>query len=419
MNNPPNLLPGSNTGPAAGLPYSPAKPNCVAVLGASGSIGSAALEVMDASGGLLRPVLLSVRQSTKKLADAALRFHPQTVIVADETADRLPLASLPAGTELLFGSDALEKAVTSDEIDTVLAAIVGGAGFKSALAAAYAGKTLALANKEALVMGGALFMEAVQNNGGRLFPVDSEHSAIYQSIRSRVPLGTPGTDSLSAGRYVKRLILTASGGPFRNHSARALEQVTVEETLAHPTWKMGKKITVDSATMMNKAFEIIEARWLFDVMPEQIAVMIHPQSIIHSMVEFIDSSVAAQMGPPDMKLPIQLALYDGWRTAGPARSFDWSQRMNLELIPADEERFPALTLGREVAAAGGTAGTAVNAANEVAVEAFLAGKIPFTKIVAACRAMLEYHQFEEHPAVEQLFELDSRIRKETLKWISQ
>lgn len=400
-------------------PFSVGSPNRVAVLGASGSIGTAALEVIAASGGRLKAVLLSVRRDTVRLVEAARRFHPETVIVADPDADRAPLADLPAGTEALFGPDALVEASRRENIDTVLAAIVGSAGLRSALTAVQSGKTLALANKESLVMAGPILTEAARKNHSRIIPVDSEHSAIYQALASRTPgkagsfLGAP-----LAGSAVRRLILTASGGPFRNKTASELEQVTVAQTLRHPTWKMGKKITVDSATMMNKAFEMIEACRLFDVPAERIAVMIHPQSLIHSMVEFIDGAVVAQLSPPDMKLPIQLALYGGNRVAGPTARFDWSRPIAMELLPPDEERFPALRLGREVAQKGGTAGTVINAANEVAVEAFLAGKIPFTKIVAVCWAMLEYHPFEEHPEPERIFALDARIREETLKWIS-
>lgn len=419
MESSPFPLTPSDAGLFSESPFCAASPNRVAVLGASGSIGTAALEVIAASGGRLKAVLLSVRRDTVRLVEAARRFCPETVIVTDPHADRAPLANLPAGTEVLFGSDALDEAPWRENIDTVLGAIVGSAGLRSALAAVQSGKTLALANKESLVMAGPILTEAARKNHARIIPVDSEHSAIYQALAAH----TPGEAGACLGGAVppcavRRLILTASGGPFRNKTAEELEQVTVAQTLCHPTWKMGKKITVDSATMMNKAFEMIEACHLFGVPAEKIAVMIHPQSLIHSMVEFIDGAVIAQLSPPDMKLPIQLALYGGDRVAGPAARFDWTQPMAMELLPPDEERFPALALGREVAQKGGTAGTVINAANEVAVEAFLAGKIPFTKIVAACRAMLEYHPFEEHPALERLFALDARTREETLKWIS-
>ncbi|MCH5373483.1 MAG: 1-deoxy-D-xylulose-5-phosphate reductoisomerase, partial [Planctomycetes bacterium] len=211
--------------------------------------------------------------------------------------------------------------------------------------------------------------------------------------------------------------LTASGGPFRQHSRQQLQRVTVEEALDHPTWQMGPKITVDSATMMNKALEIIEARWLFDLDPEQIDVVIHPQSIVHSLVEFRDGSVVAQMSPPDMKLPIQYALTYPERWEGPAAKLDWSRSFSLEFLPPDRERFPALELGHEVARQGGTSGAVLNAANEAAVEAFLAGRIRFTDIVPACRAVLEHHHFDPSPSLDELLKVDAWARREIATWI--
>lgn len=389
-------------------------PGNIAVLGASGSIGTAALEVIAASGGVLRASALSVHHDTAKLAEAACRFRPAVVAVADQHADRAPLSRLPAGTEVLFGPESLETIARRADVDTVLCAVVGCAGLRSTLAAVEAGKTLALANKESLVTGGELVLDAVRRRGAALFPVDSEHSAIYQSLRAR----SAAADPLVAGQEVKSLVLTASGGPFKDRTAEELKSVTIGEALAHPTWKMGKKITIDSATMMNKAFELVEACWLFGITPDRIEVMIHPQSVIHSMVEFIDSAVVAQLSPPDMRLPIQLALYRGRRLSGPARRFDWRQPLSFEMVPVDEDRFPAIRLGREVASRGGSCGAVVNAANETAVEAFLSGRLPFHKIVAACQAVLGYHQFEAHPTLDRLFELDAWARKETLKWIS-
>jgi 1-deoxy-D-xylulose-5-phosphate reductoisomerase len=242
--------------------------------------------------------------------------------------------------------------------------------------------------------------------GSRLLPVDSEHSAIFQAMQ--------------AGRRdeIARIVLTASGGPFRRHTKEQLAKVTVEEALDHPTWQMGRKITIDSATMMNKALEIIEARWLFDLPPEKIAVVVHPQSIVHSLVEFVDGSVLAQMSPPDMKLPIQLALTWPERRPGPAAKFDFARRHCLEFEPPDEDRFPALQLGHQVARAGGTAGAVVNAANEAAVELFLKRQIRFIDIVPACRAVLEHHNFDPQPTLERLMELDAWARREVLKWKS-
>jgi 1-deoxy-D-xylulose-5-phosphate reductoisomerase len=235
-------------------------------------------------------------------------------------------------------------------------------------------------------------------------PVDSEHSAIFQALEGQ------------QRSELQRIILTASGGPFREWTAEQLEQVSVEDALAHPTWQMGPKITVDSATMMNKAFEIIEARWLFDIPEDQIDVLIHPQSLVHSMVEFQDGSLLAQLSPPDMKLPIQYALSYPHRWDGPAERMDLSRAWQLEFSPPDPERFPALELGREVARSGGTSGAVLNAANESVVAEFLGGRLRFNEIVPACRAVLEHHDFESHPSLERLVELDRWAREEITKW---
>jgi 1-deoxy-D-xylulose-5-phosphate reductoisomerase len=290
-------------------------------------------------------------------------------------------------------------------IDIVLAAIVGSAGLRSTWAAVAAGRRVAIANKETLVMAGPLVMELAEQTGAIVLPVDSEHSAVFQCLQ--------------AGRreQLKRIILTASGGPFRRHSREEIERVTVEEALRHPNWNMGPKITIDSATMMNKALEIIEARWLFNLRPDQIDVVVHPQSIVHSMVEFVDGSIIAQLSPPDMKLPIQYALHYPERCAGPAAKLDLSQPMSLDFEPPDEERFPALRLGREAAFAGGTAGAVLNAANEAAVECFLAGKLPFSQIVPVCRRTIEEHDFEAHPNLDRLVMLDRWARAEVLRWV--
>jgi 1-deoxy-D-xylulose-5-phosphate reductoisomerase len=293
----------------------------------------------------------------------------------------------------------------ASEVDVVLAAIVGSAGLRSTWAALEAKKTVALANKETLVMAGSLVNRLAAERGGRILPVDSEHSAIFQSLQ--------------AGKHeeVRRIILTASGGPFRELSLEQLKQVTVDDALNHPTWDMGPKITIDSATMMNKALEIIESRWLFDLTAEQIEIVIHPQSVVHSFVEFVDGSVIAQMGPPDMKLPIQYALEHPHRQSGIAQRIDWHQRWRLEFEPADPERCPALGLGYDCARRGGTSGAVLNAANEAAVEAFLQGELHFTEIVPACRSVLEEHHFDPEPTLERLEELDRWAREEVARWV--
>jgi 1-deoxy-D-xylulose-5-phosphate reductoisomerase len=361
-------------------------------------------------------VLLSVHRQTDILAEQLRQLHqpPRWIVVTDETANRLPLQHLPKGVEIFFGHEALCELVRHPEVDVVLSAIVGSAGLTSTLAALEAGKTVALANKESLVMGGELLTDLVQTNGGRLLPVDSEHSAIMQALWACNP--EPESVCPPLMRSVERIILTASGGPFRTRSLAELANVTVDDALAHPTWNMGKKITIDSATLMNKALEIIEAHWFFDVPAEKIAVVIHPQSLVHSMVEFVDGSVIAQMSPPDMRLPIQLALDYPHRFSGPSLKVNWQQMQTLEFYPPDFDRFPALLLGLEAAASGGTAGAVINAANEAAVSAFLSGTLPFQDIVKVCRAVLEHHEFEPHPTLSQLLAIDRWARQEAEMW---
>lgn len=382
----------------------------IAILGSTGSIGRSALEVVTASDSGLRVAALSAHRDLDKLAEQARRFRPQWVVASDvDAAGARNWSDLPKGCQLLVGPEALEQVVRQQEIRVVLAAIVGSAGLRSTWSALEAGKRVALANKETLVMGGPLVMQLVRPqgapSGAQIIPVDSEHSAVFQALQ--------------AGRSqdVKRIILTASGGPFRNYSNEQLSRVTVSDALNHPTWRMGPKITVDSATMMNKALELIEARWLFDLPADQIDVVVHPQSVVHSMVEFVDGSVVAQMSPPDMKLPIQYALTYPERTAGVATKLDLTQSWNLEFEPPDHDRFPALNLGREVARDGGTAGAVLNAANEAAVANFLNGELAFNEIVPACRSVLEQHHFESQPSLERLFELDAWAREEVGRWV--
>ncbi len=376
----------------------------VAVLGSTGSIGTSTLEVIGASSEL-RCAAISAHSRLDLLLDQARRFAPRWVVAADAlAAAQQDWSALPDGCELSIGPDALETIASRPEIDTVVAAIVGSAGLRGTWAAVEAGKTVALANKETMVVAGPLVTDLAARSGSNIIPVDSEHSAVFQAMQ--------------AGRReeVKRIVLTASGGPFRNHTAEQLRQVTIADALRHPTWTMGPKITIDSATMMNKALEIIEARWLFDLRPEQIDVVIHPQSIVHSLVEFVDGSLIAQLGSPDMKLPIQYALTYPRRTPGVATPLDLSRAMRLDFEPPDLERFPALALGLEVARSGGTAGAVLNAANEAAVAAFRSGKLHFTEIVPRCRAVLEHHDFDPSPSLERLFELDRWARQEVTRW---
>lgn len=378
----------------------------VAVLGATGSIGQSALEVIAGSSGRLRAFALSGHTRLDELSQAAQEHGSRTVVATDaQLADDYHWNGLPGGIRRLTGQEGLEAVVSDPAVDVVLAAIVGAAGLRSTLAALEAGKAVALANKETLVMAGPIIEDAIAEHRGRLIPVDSEHSAVFQAMQGAKP------------KEVRRIVLTASGGPFRTWPVAQFRQITVTEALTHPTWDMGPKITVDSATMMNKALEIIEARWLFDLSAEQIEVVIHPQSIVHSFVEFVDGSVLAQLSPPDMKLPIQYALEYPDRLPGPADRVDWTQAMTLEFEPPDPKRFPAIALGHECARAGGTSGAVLNAANEAAVQAFLDGELHFTEIVPACRSVLESHNFEPRPSLSRLIELDAWARKEISTWM--
>jgi 1-deoxy-D-xylulose-5-phosphate reductoisomerase len=376
----------------------------IAVLGSTGSIGRNTLEVIAASGGRQRAIGLSTHRNTPLLLRQAQAFRPRIVVVADPVAAAgQDWSTLPKGTELLVGPEAVAQLAADADVGIVVSAIVGSAGLRGTWAALEAGKTVALANKESLVVGGPLVTELARRKKARILPVDSEHSALFQALQ--------------AGRReeVRRVILTASGGPFRNFSIDQLSQVTPALALNHPTWAMGPKVTVDSATLMNKALEIIEARWLFDLSADQIAVVIHPQSIVHSMVEYKDGSVIAQLSPPDMKLPIQYALTWPERREGVAKKLDWSRAMSLEFEPPDFERFGALKLGLAVAAAGGTAGAVLNGANEAAVAAFLEGRLSFRDIVPVCQSVVENHHFESEPSLEQVLEADRWARQEVLR----
>jgi 1-deoxy-D-xylulose-5-phosphate reductoisomerase len=377
----------------------------VAVLGSTGSIGASTLDVIAASQGRFEPWLLSAWRSVPTLLEQARRFRPAWVVVGDpDAAAEIGAGALPAGTSLAVGPEALDELVADPAIDRVVSAIVGAAGLRSTWAALQAGKTVALANKETLVMAGPLVTRLAERTGGAIVPVDSEHSAIHQALAS----GAPGE--------VARLVLTASGGPFRTRSRESLAAVTPAEALRHPTWSMGPKITVDSATMMNKALELIEARWLFGVPAEKLAVLVHPQSIVHSLVEFVDGSVLAQLSPPDMRLPIQYALSYPRRMPGPARRLDFTQAFTLDFEPPDPARFPALRLGHEAAARGGTAGAVLNAANEEAVGRFLAGSLRFTDIAEVCERTLDAHAFQAEPGLDDVVRLDAWAREEVRTW---
>jgi 1-deoxy-D-xylulose-5-phosphate reductoisomerase len=378
----------------------------IAVLGSTGSIGTNCLDVIDAHPERLSVIGLTANSRWQLLADQCQRYHPRWAVLSDATLGTQVAPSAFGDGEVFFGPDAVGRVAAHPDVDLVVAGIVGAAGLHGTWAALDAGKTVAFANKETLVVAGPLMLDLVRRRGGTLIPVDSEHSAVFQALH--------------AGRRteVRRVVLTASGGPFRTWPRARIEQATAEQALAHPTWNMGRKITVDSATMMNKALEIIEARWLFDLAVDQIDVVIHPQSIVHALVEFVDGSVVAQLSPPDMKLPIQYALTFPERANGISPRLDLSKKLALEFEPPDPERFPALQLGFEVARRGGTCGAVLNAANEAAVHRFLQGKLAFPDIVRCCRDVLDAHHYDPTPTLDDLLGLDRWARKETERWTS-
>jgi len=384
---------------------SSARPRRVAVLGSTGSIGTSALDVIRHLPERLELAGLAAHSKWEQLAEQCREFKPRLAVLCDPDAfERADRSAFPKETELLGGPDGVAKLVTAPDVDVVLSAVVGAAGLAGTWAALDAGKTVALANKETLVVGGPLVTELAARRGTKLLPVDSEHSAIFQAMT-----GHTAAD-------VERVVLTASGGPFRGKTAAELERVTPAQALKHPTWQMGPKITVDSATLMNKALEVIEARWLFGLSAEQIDVIVHPESVVHSFVEFADGSVLAQLSPPDMRLPIQLALTHPARVGGPAKRLDWRSLAALHFEPPDRDTFAALDLGFEAARRGGTCGAVLNAANEAAVERFLTGGLPFLDVARCCRAVLDAHDYDPSPTLDGLLAADRWARQEVARW---
>jgi len=379
----------------------------VVILGSTGSIGTSCLEVIDSLKDRVHLVGITAHTSWELLGRQSERFQPRWAVLSDESlSDSACRQAFSPKTDLSFGSSAIEQLASNPQVDFVVSGIVGAAGLRGTWAALEAGKTVGIANKETLVVAGPLVMDLAEKSGATLIPIDSEHSAIFQAMHS----GHPGE--------VRRIVLTASGGPFRGWNAQKLEKVTPQMAMAHPTWNMGPKITVDSATMMNKALEIVEAKWLFRLETDRIEVVIHPQSIVHSFVEFVDGSVLAQLSPPDMKLPIQYAMTYPERANGICPTMNWKESMTLDFEPPDFDLFPALALGYEVAAQGGSCGAVLNAANEVAVERFLANDLGFNDIPRACRAVLEAHDFNPAPSLPELLRLDDWAREETSRWRS-
>jgi 1-deoxy-D-xylulose-5-phosphate reductoisomerase len=373
----------------------------VTVLGATGSIGTSALDVIGRHPDRYRVYALTAQRSVETLADLARRFRPEVVVIGDpalEPSLRTALKARGATARVAAGADALVDVARAPQADTVVASIVGAAGLMPTLAAAEAGKRLLVANKEAIVCAGELLMAAVRRGGGVLLPVDSEHNAVHQCLAG----------VREAERDGARLVLTASGGPFRNR--RDLDDVTPDEACAHPNWVMGRKISVDSATLMNKGLEVIEATWLFGIPVDRIDVVIHPQSVIHSMVEFPDGSVLAQMGTPDMRTPLAYALAWPERVASGAQRLDFRTLSALTFEEPDRQRFPCLGFAYDAMRHGRGASAVLNAANEVAVQAFLDGRLRFTEIAATIERVLEAFDPAAPAGIDEVLEIDRRAR---------
>ncbi len=357
----------------------------VVVLGATGSIGGSTLDVLSRHPQRYRVVALSAQRQVERMAKLCAQHRPSYAVMVDAVAAqrlRALLREQRVPTEVLAGAESLEQMAALPEAQVVVAAIVGAAGLRSSLAAARAGKRILLANKEALVMSGQLFMDEVARSGAQLLPVDSEHNAIFQCMPANF-----GSGLHQVG--VQRILITASGGPFRTTPVEQLDSVTPEQAIAHPNWVMGKKISVDSATMMNKGLEVIEARWLFNATPEQIQVVLHPQSVIHSLVEYRDGSMLAQLGNPDMRTPIAHALAWPERIESGVSSLDIFAVARLDFSSPDTQRFPCLRLAYQSVRAGGTSGAIMNAANEVAVQAFLERRLAFTRIARVVEQVMD------------------------------
>ena len=387
----------------------------VTVLGATGSIGKSTLDVIARHPERYRVYALTAHTSKEALLDQCKAHSPRFAVLDDDAdAQWLQQGLLQAGsnTVALAGQDALCEVAQAPEVDTVMAAIVGAAGLLPSLAAAEAGKRVLLANKEALVMSGALFMDAVARSGATLLPIDSEHNAIYQCLPSEHRGGL-------AKHGVRQLLLTASGGPFRGWSAADIANVTPEQACTHPNWSMGRKISVDSATLMNKGLELIEACWLFDATPEQIQVVVHPQSVIHSMAAYNDGSVIAQLGNPDMRTPIAYGLAWPERIDAGVETLDLFQVARLDFEAPDETRFPCLRLAREAMQAGGAAPAVLNAANEVAVEAFLAGNIAFGAIPDVVAKVMALPYPGQADSLERVLAADRWAREQAAHTIRQ
>jgi 1-deoxy-D-xylulose-5-phosphate reductoisomerase len=386
----------------------------LAILGSTGSIGMNTMDVIRQNRHRFRVYSLAAGRNTVALAPQIAEFRPEVVVTADSGARERLLAALldlgfdrSAWPELLVGAAALTQIATSPEVDTVISAIVGVAGLPATYEAVRRGKRVGLANKEVLVAGGSLVMEAVHASGAELIPIDSEHNGAHQCLRA------------GSRAEVSRLILTASGGPFRTVAREALSHVTLEQALHHPTWKMGNRITIDSATLMNKGFEVIEACWLFGLASSQVDVVVHPQSSVHAMVEYTDGSVLAQISATDMRMPIQYALTYPERAPSPVPRIDWSEARTWDFSPPDFDKFPLLKLAYRCQQEGGSAPCTLNAADEIAVEAFLNREIGFTRIAAVVEETLSRVPVRRPSGIAELLEIDRESRREAARVLGQ
>ena len=387
----------------------------ICILGSTGTIGVNTLDVIARHLDKYQVIALTANQADDKLYQQCIDFNPQYAVLVDaDAAQRLDnkLRAVSSSTEVLTGVESLEKVSALPQVDQVMAAIVGAAGLLPALAAARAGKRILLANKEALVMSGDLFLREVRQNKAQLLPIDSEHNAIFQCMPENF---SAGLDRVG----VNKILLTASGGPFRTRPADSLHDITPEQAVAHPNWVMGHKISVDSATMMNKGLEVIEACWLFNTPPSMVQVVIHPQSVIHSMVSYTDGSVLAQMGNPDMRTPIAHAMAWPQRIQSGVEPLDIFEVAKLEFEKPDSGRFPCLSMAYESLKIGGTATTVLNAANEIAVDAFLNRKLSFTNIANLIEKTLECMTIVEAEDLQTILKADSEARQQALELVSQ
>jgi 1-deoxy-D-xylulose-5-phosphate reductoisomerase len=386
----------------------------ITILGSTGSIGVSTLDVIARHPDRFQAFALTAHNNVEKMLSQCQRFQPRFAVMLDQqSSEQLARAIKTANikTEVLSGIESLEKVASLPEVDTVMAAIVGAAGIRPTFAAAQAGKLVLLANKETLVMAGRIFTDLVKQHHATLLPIDSEHNAIYQSLPHHF-----NGDLVAAG--ISRILLTASGGPFRCASLDSLKTVTPEQACAHPNWDMGQKISVDSATMMNKGLEVIEAHWLFEAPPDKIQVVIHPQSVIHSMVAYVDGSVIAQLGNPDMRTPIAHAMGYPERIESGVSALDMFKVAHLDFEAPDLERFPCLDLAYQALRAGGNMPAVLNAANEIAVESFLQKRMAFTAIPAMIKHVMETIQQEEMMTLEDVLKTDKLARAKSHEWLA-